>query len=403
MDPNENDLISNLPDEILYKISSFLPFESVLQTTFLSKRWRNLWNMISVQNGALENLPNAATNFLIHHFNHFNPLNYFKKLQYQFDNGEALFLSVLSNQKLHLHFSSHKHEVPSDFDWKLNLNYDHHQLSHSTFFVKTLCLKSVSRLTTEAVSSLVSSIYSLESLKLIECNGLQSFSIISSSKLQSLSILDCLQLEFLHIGTSKLRSFRYRGSFPRIRLDYHFNMEDVMLDCRQGPGYMYKSNEFDPILLTVKNAETLTICKWTFEALIFPSLSWNFQFYKLKELWWIDDLKENFNANPLIAFLKLCPTLERLFVTFDPESYHISSTDKKVRLEQLEVVISKGFTSQENGSSSGEKLKIENFFMNSIEVSPLQLKLKDETNLKVGKIWSEKIKSFPKHSHIKLY
>lgn len=41
--------------------------------------------------------------------------------------------------------------------------------------------------------------------------------------------------------------------------------------------------------------------------------------------------------------------------------------------------------------------------MNSIEVSPLQLKLKDETNLKVGKIWSEKIKSFPKHSHIKLY
>ncbi|XP_038892729.1 F-box protein At2g39490-like [Benincasa hispida] len=381
MEPNGNDLISNLPDEILYKISSFLPFESVLQTTFLSKRWKNLWNEISIQNGALEDLSNAASKFLFHHFNHFNPLNHFKKLQYQFGNGKALSLSVVSNQKLHLHFSSHKHEFPSQFGWKLNLNYDHHQLSHSAFFVKTLCLKSVSRLTTEAVSSLVSCISSLENLKLIECNGLQSFSVSSSSKLQSLIILDCLQLEFLHIGCSKLRSFRYRGLFPHIRLDYHFNMEDVMLDCRQGLGYMYKSNEFDPILLTVKNVETLTLCKWTFEALIFPSLSWNFKFYKLKELWWIDDSKESFNANPLIAFLNLCPALERLFITFDLESYRISgmdafskNTNGEVRLGQLKVVILKGFTGQDYEISSKEQLNIAesdgNFLMNFTEVSP---------------------------------
>lgn len=263
MEPVEEDLITNLPDEILYKISSFLPFESVLQTSFLSTRWRKLWNEISVQNGALEDLASSASRFLLH-FNEFNPWNHLRRLQYQFGNGRALFISVVANEKLHLHFSSEKQEFPSQFSWKLSLNYDH-QPSHLAFFVKTLCLKSVSHLTTEAVSTLVSSICSLESLKLIECNGLQSFSVTSGSKLHSLTILDCLQLESLHIGCSKLRSFRYRGRFPRIRLDCHFNMEDVMLDCRQGAGYIYKSNEFDPILLTFKNVRTLTLCKWTFE------------------------------------------------------------------------------------------------------------------------------------------
>lgn len=53
----------------------------------------------------------------------------------------------------------------------------------------------------------------------------------------------------------------------------------------------------------------------SWQALIFPSLSWNFKFYKLQELWWIDDSKGNFNASALIGFLKLCPALERLFIT----------------------------------------------------------------------------------------
>ena len=41
--------------------------------------------------------------------------------------------------------------------------------------------------------------------------------------------------------------------------------------------------------------------------------------------------------------------------------------------------------------------------MNFTEVSPLQLKLKDVSNLKVGQIWSERIESFPKHSHINIW
>lgn len=280
MDPNGDDdldLISKFPDEILHKIASFLPLESVLQTSSISTRWHKLWKQVLVQNGALEEFAGAASRFLVH-FNEFNPLKHPRRLQYQFGSGRAVLVSCVANDKLHLDFSSGKQDCfPSQFCWKLSLNNGHHP-SPSTFFLRTLCLKSVTRLTTEAVSSLVERIPSLESLKLIECNGLQSFSITSGSKLQSLAILDCLQLEFLHLGCSKLRSFRYRGRFPRVKLKYHFNMEDVMLDCRQGPGYSYKSSEFDPILLTVKNVRTLTLCKWTFEVHICLKLLLHFKY-----------------------------------------------------------------------------------------------------------------------------
>lgn len=54
------------------------------------------------------------------------------------------------------------------------------------------------------------------------------------------------------------------------------------------------------------------------QALIWPGISplkGNFQFYKLKELWWIDYSKDGYGADALIYFLKLCPALETLFVT----------------------------------------------------------------------------------------
>jgi hypothetical protein len=54
------------------------------------------------------------------------------------------------------------------------------------------------------------------------------------------------------------------------------------------------------------------------QALIWPSISYlhgNFQFYNLKELWWIDNSSQGYNIDALISFLKLCPALEQLFVT----------------------------------------------------------------------------------------
>uniref|UniRef100_A0A2P2K3R9 F-box family protein n=1 Tax=Rhizophora mucronata TaxID=61149 RepID=A0A2P2K3R9_RHIMU len=321
------DLISNLPDPILFHILSCLPFPSAIQTLFLSKRWRLLWQTALVQHGTTTEDVSGAVSGFLNHFNERDPSRNTRKLQFHFGSAAVLSATIGPNNKLYLNFSDGKQEFPRQFGLQLEFNHQNiiaNQPSLSgihSFPVKDLHLTSVTHLTNEAVSSVVSDFQFLETLKITGCNGLQNLSIGSHTGLKNLTILDCSQLESLQLETSKLRIFRYRGTLPWIRPEIHYNLADAMLDCREGPSnnsFTLSDSDFDYVLLTIKNATALTLCKWTFKALISPSLSTflaEFQFYNLKELWWIDNLDERYDSEVLVSFLKLCPSLEQLFVT----------------------------------------------------------------------------------------
>ncbi|KAK4835249.1 hypothetical protein QYF36_007412 [Acer negundo] len=373
MEEKAEDMISKLPDEILFHIISLVPFDSAIQTIFLSSRWRLLWSMMAlVQHGTAEDVASAVSGFLTN-FNEHSPTRNTRKLRYHFDRGSVLMAIIAPNNKLHLDFSTGKQEFPRQFGLELELNHQnitHHQPTQSTFFVKTLNLISVNFLSNEAVSSVVSGFRFLENLKITDGNGLKSLCIDSNTKLQHLTIFDCPELKFLHISTPKLRTFRYRGLLPQVWPEFHYNLVDAMLDSRQGPGYIVSNtNELDPVLLTIKNTEILTVCRWIFEALICPSLSSliaEFQFYNLKELWWIDNSNEGYNTDSLISFLKLCPALERLFITIDPESFCTARTaatccslqaGKRTQLKHLKLIKLEGFTNQEHETEFAERLQ----------------------------------------------
>lgn len=266
------DHISCLPDEILFRITSFLPFESAVQTTFLSTRWRRLWNTALVQCGPTRDITSSVFDFLSN-FQENSPTKNVRKLVYRFNRGGILLATIGPRNKLRLDFSDGKQRLSTQFGLRLNLNcqehiHQNHQITAPYTFVKSLELVSVNCLCNEAVSSMVSSFMFLENMKITKCTGLMSLRVNSNSniKLKHLTILDCLGLKDLCIGCPKLKTLRYRGPLPWYRSRSHHNLDDAMLDCREGHGdRSMKSSDFDPILLTIKNVEILTLCKWTFE------------------------------------------------------------------------------------------------------------------------------------------
>ncbi|XP_010509008.1 PREDICTED: F-box protein At2g39490-like [Camelina sativa] len=324
------DILSTLPLELLLYIIGFVPFESARLIPFVSTRYRSVWNQALLvahsHNGSIEDIFHAVSNF-IDNFDEHDPSKNTRKLELHVDKSTFVSTILAPNNVMHMSFffpdGSKKEE---SFCWRLEIN---DQIPRpvddsSGFVVKTLCLDSVNSLTHEVVSSMVLDFSLLENLKIGGCKGLTSLTIDSPTKLLHLSISGCPKLRYLEIRAVKLKTLHYQGFLPLMKIHEHFNLTNAIFDVRQGPSLNNNALDTGPLLLIIKNSQSLTLCRWMFEELMKPSISssWrSFQFYKLQELRWIDNSMNQENIKILISFLKLCPSIERLFVTVDLNTY----------------------------------------------------------------------------------
>ncbi|KAA3453358.1 F-box protein [Gossypium australe] len=347
--------------------------------------------------------------------------------------------------KLNLASANHLSPPHMWFDWwQLEQNHplQTKQPSWNTMKVKSLYLISVSQLSNMAVSSLVPNLPFLQSLTIAKCNGLRSLQIKEAKGLLKLVVLDCPGLQSLSFEGVSLKSFRYRGNLVSFkvsckckpiaqfcRCDCGLILEDVMVDLRQGHLTQwtwdfqkslrclyhydfYKKTRcrctnrkrcFKSILISIRGIKSLTICRWFFETSmcnslpfpssrdLLPSMS------QLEELWWIDCSMERESINALLCFLKLCPNLERLFVTLDDL--------KAVKLEGFEDEEKENFIARrliplfgENNpviiSKSGEKC-----IKHLVKVAKLEKKGKYPYKFKVVENVNE---NSPDHVHMKV-
>ncbi|KAL9302202.1 F-box protein [Arabidopsis thaliana] len=362
MEEHKPDILSCLPLELLLYIISFLPFESARLTPLVSTRFRSVWNQAILvahsHNGSIEDISHAVSRF-INNFDEHDPSKNTRKLELHVDKSTFVSTILAPHNVMHMSFffsgGSKKEE---SFCWRLEID-DHipRRVDSSGFLVKTLCLDSVNSLTHEVVSSMVLEFSLLDSLKICRCKRLTSLTIDSPTKLLHLSISGCPKLRYLEIISFKLKTFHYQGSLPLIKIHEHFNLTKAVFDVTQGPSYYNNALDIGPLSLTIKNSQSLTLCRWMFEEVIKPSISssWrSFQFYKLQELRWIDNSMNQEQINSLISFLKLCPSIERLFITIDSNTYSsneevsVNADHARVVLRDLEVVKLEGFKSEED-------------------------------------------------------
>ncbi|KAK1570429.1 hypothetical protein Q3G72_001795 [Acer saccharum] len=363
MAEKNDDLISRLSDDILIYIISLLPVECAVRTSFLSRRWSNLWSEPLELKGTAEDIRILVLE-LVELYNRHPLLPCHRQVRFRFGKSNLLVATIEDNQKLHLKFSDGSSTLRNSL-FLTRPSSSTHDLA-----VKTLHLTSVSDLTVEKVTSLVSYFKNLESLQLTECNFKSHGIGAGFPILTSLTILDCLELTDVHSFSRNLKRFFFRGNFVRFRFyTSKTSLEIATIDLRKGPGCVdvtyccLRTN-----LLAFRNVKILTICGWLFNITIKtlnlcehynPIVKDDFVYRNLKELRWIESSMESHKIDTLLLFLHICPSLEKLFITMDPSCYScpgdgyswfksdkISRVSKNTCFSKLRVIELENFTNQ---------------------------------------------------------
>ncbi|OMO73629.1 hypothetical protein COLO4_26963 [Corchorus olitorius] len=309
---DRKDYISGLPNDIVYHIISKLPFEVAVQTARLSTQWKDVWQkalLAMVEDPSLEDIDITLTNF-IEQLSESNRPRQNWGFKFNFGGGGFFLVAITSNNTLVFDFSSiGEQELSKPFDLLLSLNLPKRSKPFDLLFslnlqppehikVKSLHLKSVNSLVCEALSSFLSKkkLSFLKSLTIEKCNELQSLEINKAVGLTTLMVLDCPKLEFLKMPCLFLYGV----------------VRDAMLDFRQGVGYNH--NEIFNSLRSITCMSIYNDDYWVYS-------SSRDNICDVREFWWIDSSIEENQVKFLLRFLKVCPHLERLYVTIDPNCY----------------------------------------------------------------------------------
>ncbi|MFS8030204.1 putative F-box domain, leucine-rich repeat domain superfamily, F-box-like domain superfamily [Helianthus anomalus] len=107
MNVEGEDRLSSLPDDLIYKILSFIGIEYVVQTSVLSSRWRFIWTSMPYLDFSMERIyhPHKFSKFIIHFFSSRNNQTEVSSIKLSFHEVDNQDIDVFVQQIMEYAFS----------------------------------------------------------------------------------------------------------------------------------------------------------------------------------------------------------------------------------------------------------------------------------------------------------
>lgn len=374
------DYISDLPDNILHHILSFLAIKDLIRTSFISRRWRCLWTSVpTLDFDGLVFSPKIKFANFVDSVLHRRDICSIEKFRLRFalyyctnDRVQSWIRAAISHNVAELSVSSyslHSFLLPNHIFTCTSLTVLTLNLNHSTLSLpsaihlpslKTLLLSSLI-FDNDNLSQLFSSSPILETVHIEGCllSDIAMFHI-SSTSLQrliisglseDLSLYNGKNARKIRIFTPNLLSIEYTAHLIwNVSLENLTSLITASIDLNIDSVYQRCDHHGVNLLKGVANAEVLKLSSASIKFLsATPTLSLMGlpKFSKLKHLE-VSLAVSRKNVTVLVCFLHISPTLEVLWVELSrghlfEENVPSSLQDSQCEVGQLKIVKIRGF------------------------------------------------------------
>ncbi|KAG8387797.1 hypothetical protein BUALT_Bualt02G0058500 [Buddleja alternifolia] len=335
-------IISDMADDVVERITSFLPIKDAHRLSVLSRRFRYSWKFcrdFSFDRNFAENLSKDEFKNIVNNFFHHHSNPSADRFRLYFDaNGETVLISYwiasavrLGINELELDFTpSGKMFTLSyeliDFEsiktvklvnCELHLPFNSNGLSH----LRDLTFEHV-RAHPVSIQAIFVNCLALRTLQLINCGfvfDLKIPSLGSKGNFKMLVVKNCSDVDSIAINAPHLCTLHYQGKICEFKFESELpELNDVILDITYPRRFQLISHRRD-MMISLAYVKSLKISSTFLEGLCarFEENEYkevDFYLWKLKEFNLVVARESYINPSDIVIFLKKCPQVERVFI-----------------------------------------------------------------------------------------